>query len=90
MSILSSMYHGEVQDLPNSVHNVPADDTKVYARTSPLTAEVRRHRAAMQHGAVHPVLFYNGEAQIPCKAGVWEPPHAVESKMETREEYPYG
>lgn len=90
MSILTSLYHDEEQLLPNSVHNEPPDDTRVYVRASPLTADARRHMAAMRQGAVHPALFYSGEAQIPCLAGVWEPPHAVESKLEMREEYPRG
>ena len=42
MSILTSLYHDEEQLLPNSVHNEPPDDTRVYVRASPLTADAYR------------------------------------------------
>lgn len=90
MSILSSFSRGEPCDLPNSIHNLPEDDTKIYCRHSALTAQARHLRSAMRGGGVHPALFYSEEEQVPWNGHLEEPPHTVESKLEMREEYPLG
>lgn len=35
MSILSSLYHGEIHDKPNDVHNVPAEEKRGAEQTAP-------------------------------------------------------
>ena len=90
MSILSSLYHGEIQNKPNDVHNNVDDGTKIYVPGSCLTSEAKRRMQAMQQGNVRPDLYYTEEEQVPCNGFVEEPPHAVVSKLENREEYPYG
>lgn len=99
MSIQSSFYHKETQIKPNEVHNLAPngtaenkmdDGTKVYTPGSILSAEAHRRLDAMQAGGVKPDLYYGEEEQIPVHGRNQEPPHAVESKLEMREEYPYG
>ncbi len=91
MSILSSMAHGEVHDLPNDVHNIVEPDTVEYSKTM-LTSEAKRRKAALIEGVLRPELFYSEEVQLVTDGGtaLHEPPHTVESKLEQREEKPLG
>lgn len=91
MSILSSLIHGEIHNKPNDVHNRPEDaDMKIYTPGSILSAEAQRRTQAMQSGAVKPDLYYTEEEQVPWHGKLEEPPHAVESKLESKEEFPQG
>ena len=72
MSILSSLYHGEVHNKPNDVHNTPEKST------------------GHTDGNLRPPLYYTQQEQTPCANGVWESPHTVASKLESKEEFPQG
>lgn len=91
MSVLSSMAHGEVHDLPNEVHNIAEPDTVEYSKTL-LTAEATRRKAALLEGVLRPLLYYSEEVQLVTDNGetLYEPPHTVESKLEQKEEKPLG
>lgn len=168
MSILSSLYHGEIHDKPNDVHNVPAGapqtadgqawmnvplagadggaaqtdgesapgagadargqhtagenapaaennahaaqamaahaerlasavpqnggpaDCKSTDGSGVLPAQAKRRIRALQEGNLRPPLYYTGQEQTPCASGVWESPHTVASKLESKEEFPQG
>lgn len=142
MSILSSLYHGEIRDRPNDVHNVPprpgrgeadhcrdeaceaaenragrahtpapnsAKDAAESAADRPsagadsvhpwdghtdgnavLPAHARRRMRALRDSRLRPPLYYTQQEQNPCASGVWESPHTVASKLESKEEYPQG
>ncbi len=164
MSILSSLYHGEIHDKPNDVHNVPehagaaqngakqavpdeswmsvpfgdaadasASDAQIadahavaasYAfehggagipadkphpaqngssqddaansaggnadGNAALPAHAERRMRALRDGNLRPPLYYTQQEQTPCASGVWESPHTVASKLESKEEYPQG
>lgn len=151
MSILSSLYHGEIRDKPNEVHNVPeaghsggradggagpggtrqasgtkgwmgvsfADESAADAQladahavalsdafdrsdaaprhtqnstdgSAVLPRHATRRIQALQEGGLRPPLYYTGQEQTPCANGVWESPHTVASKLESKEEYPQG
>lgn len=89
MSILSSLVHGEMRDLPNDVHNISSDDTKIY-EPGTLSTNVQVRMNAMREGAIRPALFYTEQEQTPCRSGVWDSPHTVASRLESKEEYPLG
>lgn len=181
MSILSSLYHGEIHDKPNDVHNMPdaghsgggfggngnsasgsdasrnmyggfggsparnayggsgagsggarqasnaggwmgvsfADESTMDAQladahavalsdafdrtgTAPrrprentdgsavLPRHAKRRMEALKEGNLRPPLYYTGQEQTPCENGVWESPHTVASKLESKEEFPQG
>jgi hypothetical protein len=86
MSILSSLTHHEVHDKPNDVHNTPAPLTDGSAVLPPHAV---RHMQALRDG-LRPPLYYSQQEQSPCPQGAWENAHTVESKLESKEEYPQG
>ncbi len=137
MSILSSLYHGEIRTNPNATHNVSADQAQnpehMEAESAamgpqPISTEsdesqpdccchprscgcaprksrdeARRaangvnclpgSRAAWQaklEGDLEPDLFYSHQQGTPEREGWVESGHTVSSKLEEREEYPYG
>lgn len=90
MSILSSFYHGETSDLPNDVHGVADDGTKIYEGRASLTQNAQRRREAMEDTIVRPAMAYSEEELIPGDNGAWATPHTVESQLEQREEMPRG
>ena len=104
MSILSSLYHGEVHNKPNDVHNTPEKSTghtdgsavlPAHARRRLFSAasrfsHARRRMQALRDGNLRPPLYYTQQEQTPCANGVWESPHTVASKLESKEEFPQG
>lgn len=90
MSILSSFFHGETNDLPNDVHGAANDDTKIYEGRASLTQNAQRRRDAMAQADVRPAMSYSEEELIPGDNGAWATPHTVESQLEQREEMPRG
>lgn len=95
MSILSSLFHGEVHDKPNDVHNLPPEPAKQNPTqhtdgNAVLTGSAERRMHAQQTGGVRPALYYTEQEQKPCANGVWESPHTVASRLESKEEYPQG
>ncbi len=55
-----------------------------------MDSEARRRMAAEEEGHLRPALYYTAQEQTPCASGVWEDPHTVASKLESKEEYPQG
>lgn len=90
MSILSSLYHGEIHDKPNDVHNVAATPNKKTDSSNNMTQSAKLDKNALINGGVLPALFYTEQEQTRCEDGVWESPHTVASKLESKEEYPQG
>jgi len=82
MSILSSLYHGEVHNKPNDVHNTPEKSTGHTDGSAVLPAHAQRRMQALRD--------YTQQEQTPCANGVWESPHTVASKLESKEEFPQG
>lgn len=54
----------------------------------PLHAQQRMQ--ALRDGNLRPPLYYTQQEQTPCANGVWESPHTVASKLESKEEFPQG
>lgn len=137
MSILSSMYHGEIRTNPNATHNIPVgqpqniplmeaesaamgpqpvqtepadpkQDCCCHAHSCGCTARKTRKEArrvcealnclqssksalkAKLEGGLRPDLYYSHQQGTPELQGWVESPHTVSSKLEEREEYPYG
>lgn len=91
MSILSSLYHHEIHNKPNDVHNVVGGDTKEFDRNAVLTAEAKRRKAAMIEGSLRPMMTYSQEEELLNQYGeLWQTPHTVASKLEAKEEFPLG
>ena len=90
MSILSSLYHGEVHNKPNDVHNTPEKSTGHTDGSAVLPAHAQRRMQALRDGTLRPPLYYTQQEQTPCANGVWESPHTVASKLESKEEFPQG
>ncbi|MEG0109994.1 MAG: hypothetical protein RR675_02670 [Oscillospiraceae bacterium] len=88
MSILSSLFHREIRDKPNEVHNVEPPDKAL--RDSLAGKSVQERFDALRKKQVRPAMYYSEEKGTPSKNGVWEDPHTVESKLEHREETPRG
>lgn len=88
MSILSSLYHGEVHNKPNDVHNTPEKSTGHTDGSAVLPAHAQRRMQALWNGNLRPPLYYTQQEQTPCANGVWESPHTVASKLESKEEFP--
>ncbi len=88
MSILSSLYHGEVHNKPNDVHNTPEKSTGHTDGSAVLPAHAQQRMQALRDGNLRPPLYYTQQA--PCANGVWESPHTVASKLESKEEFPQG
>lgn len=86
MSILSSLVHHEIHDLPNAVHNTQ-DSCKP---ESVLSSEAKKHLTAMKEKSVRPAMYYSEDVRRPYKNGAWQNAHAVESEVELREETPRG
>lgn len=55
-----------------------------------LPAHARRRMRALRDSRLRPPLYYTQQEQNPCASGVWESPHTVASKLESKEEYPQG
>lgn len=55
-----------------------------------LTASAEKRREAHAEGHMRPALYYTAQEQQPCASGVWESPHTVASRLESKEEYPQG
>ena len=89
MSILSAMAHGETQDLPNDVHNTPQNATNKDATM--LTENAQHQKNVLAQRGIHPTLFYSEDRVDLTEDGrVVEDAHAVESRLEMKEEYPLG
>lgn len=137
MSILSSLYHGEIRTNPNATHNVPpgqvpniqqmeaesaamgpqpiqteSHDVQTDCCCHPRSCgcspsksrnEARRAADAMNclpgsraawkaklEGTLQPDLYYSHQQGTAEVQGWVESSHTVNSKLEEREEYPYG
>lgn len=55
-----------------------------------LPRHAERRMEALKEGDLRPPLYYTGQEQTPCANGVWESPHTVASKLESKEEFPQG
>lgn len=86
MSILSSLVHHEIQDLPNAVHNTNEEKPK----DNMLSEQALKHLHAMKQKSVRPAMYYSEDGKRPYKNGAWQNAHAVESEVELREETPRG
>ena len=66
MSILSSLYHGEVHNKPNDVHNTPEKSTGHTDGSAVLPAHAQRRMQALRDGNLRPPLYYTQQEQTPC------------------------
>ena len=55
-----------------------------------LPAHAQQRMQALRDGNLRPPLYYTQQEQTPCANGVWESPHTVASKLESKEEFPQG
>ena len=75
---------------PNDVHNTPEKSTGHTDGSAVLPTHARRRMQALRDGNLRPPLYYTQQEQTPCANGVWESPHTVASKLESKEEFPQG
>ncbi len=76
-----------------AAQNVPAQTQKAANYTdgnATLTASAQKRLDAAAEKNTRPALYYTAQEQQPCEHGVWESPHTVASKLESKEEYPQG
>ena len=66
MSILSSLYHGEVHNKPNDVHNTPEKSTGHTDGSAVLPAHAQQRMQALRDGNLRPPLYYTQQEQTPC------------------------
>lgn len=61
-------------------------------RTAALCCPLTPDGACKRCGTANlrPPLYYTQQEQTPCANGVWESPHTVASKLESKEEFPQG
>lgn len=94
MSILSSLFHHEIHDLPNDAHNIPETENTTppnnQIKDDHLSGNAKKQLNAMKSKSVKPAMFYSEDVRRPCKNGAWQDDHAVESALEHREETPRG
>lgn len=69
MSILSSLYHGEVHNKPNDVHNTPEKSTGHTDGSAVLPAHAQQRMQALRDGNLRPPLYYTQQEQTPCANG---------------------
>lgn len=68
----------------------PESPTACTDGSAVLTDAAQRRLDAAAEGNTRPALYYTAQEQKPCASGVWESPHTVASKLESKEEYPQG
>lgn len=91
MSILSSLFHNEIHDKPNEVHNnpkgvLPAQDSA----DEHLTHSAKQRLDSIKKCNVKPALFYSEDEAQRGARGIEQDAHTVASHLEQREETPRG
>lgn len=87
MSTLHDFVYHQLDNKPNETHNVPEP---CQSKSGPLPDDAKRQMKAEEEGHMRPPLFYTQQEQVPCPYGVWESPHTVRHKLESKEEFPLG